>query len=373
MNPVMLRFVPTTATKTNGFCALILAGGRGTRFWPRSRKNAAKQVLPILGERTMLELTLERIAPLVASPEDIWILTSRELRPTVLRQAPQVPSSQVIAEPVGRNTAPAIGLGAELVLRARGDVTMGVFPADAYITNQEVFLNVVQAGIKETQRPGKLVVLGVVPTRPETGYGYIEVVHDPHSKAKALRVKRFTEKPNQALAQEFLEAGHFYWNAGIFLWRAASVLEALAEFLPATSEILRRIAEAPRSKLAVMLERWYQECENVSIDYAVMERSRNVVCIPAPNLGWKDLGSWGAVYEQLAPEGGTVALGCRVVELDAENNFVQVEGKTVALIGVSDLVVVETPDALLIVPRLKSQKVGKLVEKLESEGRAKLL
>src|SRR5690348_604480 len=119
--------MPTTATKPNGFCALILAGGRGTRFWPRSRKHAAKQVLPILGERTMLELTLERIAPLLNSPEDVWILTSRELRPTVLRQAPQVPSSQVIAEPVGRNTAPAIGLGAELILRARGDVTMGVF------------------------------------------------------------------------------------------------------------------------------------------------------------------------------------------------------------------------------------------------------
>lgn len=321
----------------------------------------------------MLELTLERIAPLLSSPEDVWILTSRELRPTVLRQAPQVPSSQVIAEPVGRNTAPAIGLGAELILRARGDVTMGVFPADAYITNQDVFVSTMQTGIKEAQRPGKLVVLGVVPTRPETGYGYIEVVHDPHAKAQALRVKRFTEKPNLALAQEFLEAGHYFWNAGIFLWRAASVLEALAEYLPATSEILRRIAEAPRSKLAAMLDRWYQECENVSIDYAVMERSRNVVCIPAPNLGWKDLGSWGAVYEQLAPNGGTVTMGGRVVELEAENNFVQVEGKTVALIGVSDLVVVETPDALLIVPRAKSQKVGKMVEKLEAEGRGKLL
>ncbi|HVA63826.1 MAG TPA: mannose-1-phosphate guanylyltransferase [Terriglobales bacterium] len=365
--------MPSPAIKPTGFCALILAGGRGTRFWPRSRKNAAKQVLPILGERSMLELTLERLRPLLASPEDIWILTNRELRPQVLRQAPQVPSSQVIAEPLGRNTAPAIGLGAELILRARGDVNMGVFPSDAVIANNDAFVNLVRTGVKEAQKPGKLVVLGIVPTRPETGYGYIEVVHDPRSKAQALRVRRFTEKPNAAQAKEFVEAGHYYWNAGIFIWRASSILEAMAEFLPATSEILRRIAEAPRSKLAAVLDRWYPECENISIDYAVMERSRNIICVPAPNLGWNDLGSWGAVYDQLAPNGGTVAQAGPVVELDSANNFVQVEGKTVAIVGISDLVVVETPDALLIVPRAKSQKVGKLVQKLEAEGRTRLL
>lgn len=321
----------------------------------------------------MLELTLQRLQPLLASPEDVWILTSRELRPAVLRQAPQVPPAQIIAEPVSRNTAPAIGLGAELILRARGDVSMGVFPSDAYIGNDDAFVTSVRLAIKEAQKPGKLVVLGIPPTRPETGYGYIEVAHDPHAKATALRVKRFTEKPTLAHAQQFLEAGHYYWNAGIFIWRASSVLEALAEFLPASAEILRRIAEAPRSKLGSVLERWYQECENISMDYAVLERSRNILCVPAPNLGWNDLGSWGAVYEQLAPHGGTVTLAGQVVELDSENNLVQVEGRTVALVGVSDLVVVESPDALLIVPRSKSQKVGKLVQKLEAEGRTRLL
>jgi len=330
-------------------------------------------VLPIFGERTMLEQTLDRLRPLLASPEDIWILTSRELRPAVLRQAPQVPSSQIIAEPMGRNTAPAIGLGAELILRARGDVNMGVFPSDAYIANPEAFANAVRAGIKEIQKPGKLVVLGIPPTRPETGYGYIEVVQDPRSKAAALRVKRFTEKPSPAQAKEFVESGNYFWNAGIFLWRTSSVLESMAEFLPATAEILRRIAEAPRSKLAAVLERWYPECENISIDYAVMERSRNIICVPAASLGWNDLGSWGAVYEQLAPKGGTVVQAGQVVEVESENNLIQVEGKTVAIVGISDLVVVETPDALLIVPRGKAQKVGKVVEKLESEGRTKLL
>ncbi|MGH9393995.1 MAG: mannose-1-phosphate guanylyltransferase [Terriglobales bacterium] len=364
--------MPPTA-KPQGFCALVLAGGRGTRFWPRSRRGAAKQVLPILGEKTMLELTLERLRPLLTSPDDIWILTSRELRPTILRQAPQVPPAQIIAEPVGRNTAPAIGLGAEMILRARGDVNMGVFPSDAYIANPDAFANAVRLGVKEVQKPGKLVVLGIEPTRPETGYGYIAAVQDPRSKAQAMRVRRFTEKPNAAKAKEFFEAGHYYWNAGIFIFRASSILEGLAEFLPASAEILRRIAEAPRSKLAAVLEHWYQECENVSIDYAVMERSRNLICVPVRNLGWNDVGSWAAVYEQLAPRGGTVTTGGGVIELDSANNFVQVEGKTVALVGVGDLVVVETPDALLIVPRAQSQKISQLVQKLEAEGLTKLL
>ncbi len=321
----------------------------------------------------MLEMTIERLQPLLSAPEDIWIMTSRELRPAVLRLVPQVPSAQVIAEPVGRNTAAAIGLGAELILRARGDVNMGVFPSDSFIANQEMFIHLCRLAIKEAQRPGKLVVLGIEATRPETGYGYIDVVHDPRSKTQAVRVKRFTEKPNLAQAKEFFEAGHYYWNAGLFLWRTSSILEALAEFLPASAEILRRIAEAPRSKLTAVLERWYPECENISIDYAVMERSRNIVCIPAANLGWNDLGSWAALYQQLAPHGGTVVQAGQVVELDSANNLIHVDGKTVALVGVSDLVVVETSDALLIVPRSQSQKVGKLVQQLDAEGRARLL
>lgn len=321
----------------------------------------------------MLEQTLERVRPLLASPEDIWIMTSRELRSQILRLAPQVPPHQVIAEPVGRNTAPAIGLGAELMLRARGDVTVGVFPSDHYIAGVEAFQATAATAIKEAQRPGRLVVLGIPPTRPETGYGYIEVIEDPRARGAAFRVQRFTEKPSLPQAREFLEAGHYYWNSGMFFWRASSILEAMAEFLPATSEILRRIAEAPRSKLSAVLERWYIECENISIDYAVLERSRNLVCLPAPNLEWNDMGNWAAVYEQQAPQGGTVTLAGEAVELDSTNNLIAVEGKTVAIVGVSDLVVVETPDALLIVPRNKAQKVGKLVQKLEADGKTRLL
>lgn len=360
--------------KTDEFCAVVLAGGRGTRFWPRSRRHAAKQVLNIIGEGTMLEQTLGRLAPL-AQPENTWIITSRELRGTVLRQAPRVPAQQVIAEPVGRNTAAAIALGAELILRTRGDVPMGVFPADHVIEHTQKFNAIARVGMQEARRPGRLVVLGIPPSRPETGYGYIEVVEEPHRREPppVYRVRRFVEKPDLPHAREFIAAGNYYWNAGIFIWRASAILEALAEHLPEISERLRRVAEAPRSKFTAALERWYPGCQNISIDYGVLEKARGLVCLPAGGMGWNDLGSWGALYAELAPGGGTVTQGGNVVELDAANNFVQAPGKTVALIGVKDLVVVETPDALLIVPRAQAQKVGRLVAELEKQGREKLL
>lgn len=364
--------MPQSTTKTEGMCALVLAGGRGTRFWPRSRRTAAKQVLNIIGEGTMLEQTLARLAPLVP-PENIWIITNRELRPTILRQAPGVPPAQIIAEPVARNTAPAIGLGAELILRARGDVPMGVFPSDHMIDQPNAFLNVIKAAVHEARRPGRLVVLGIPPTHPETGYGYIEVAQDPLARGVAQRVVRFTEKPSAATAREYLASGNFYWNSGMFVWRASSILEALAEYLPETSENLRRIAEAPKSKLTAALDRWYPDCENISIDYAVLEHSRNIVCLPAGGMGWNDLGSWAAVYEELAPQGGTVAVSGDVIEIDSANNYVQAEGKMVALVGVKDLIVVETPDALLIVPRAEAQKVGKVVQVLEQQGKTRLV
>ncbi len=361
-------------TKREEFCAVVLAGGRGTRFWPRSRRSSAKQVLNIVGETTMLEQTLARLEPL-AEPQNTWIITSRDLRSAILRQAPRVPPAQVIAEPEGRNTGPAIGLGAELILRQRGDVPMGVFPSDHLISRPERFQSVIRAAIHEARRPGRLVVLGIPPSRPETGYGYIEVIEEPHRREPvgAQRVRRFTEKPNLAQAKEFVAAGNYYWNAGMFVWRASSILEALAEHLPDTSERLRKIAEAPKSKFTAALEHWYPGCENISIDYAVLEKTHGLVCLAAADMGWNDLGSWAAVYEELAPQGGSVIQAGEAIEIDAFDNYINVPNKTVALVGVHDLVVVETADALLIVPRQQSQKVGKIVKELEKQGKEKLL
>jgi mannose-1-phosphate guanylyltransferase len=365
----------TIPPRTDEFCAVILAGGRGTRFWPLSRRHSAKQVLNIVGEGTMLQQTLKRLKPL-AAPRNTWIITSRELRQTVLKQAPEVPPAQVIAEPVGRNTAPAIGLGAELILRSRGDSIMGVFPADHLISEPANFVKVIQRAIGEARRPGRLIVIGVTPTHPETGYGYIEVIEEPQRKRSeaALRVRRFTEKPDARTAREFVEAGNYYWNSGMFVWRASSILEALAEYLPMTSERLRRITEAPKSKFTLAMERIYPESDNISIDYAVLEKARNLSCVPAPELKWNDLGSWSAVYNELASENsGTVVRSGEVVEIGSAGNLIAVEGKTVGLVGVHDLIVVETRDALLVVPRAEAQRVSELVKELERRGKDRVL
>ncbi len=367
---IICLFMPNTGE----LCAIVLAGGRGTRFWPRSRRLRAKQLLNIVGTGTMLQQTLQRLRPLV-TPQNTWVITSRELRSAVLTQAPEIPPAQVIAEPEGRNTAPAIGLGAELVLRARGDVPLGVFPSDHLIGNPEKFAAVIHAATTEARRPGRIVVMGISPSRPETGYGYIETIEEPtrRKEGSPLRVRKFVEKPDLAHAKQYKEAGNYYWNSGMFLWRASTILEALAEFLPGTSERLRKIAEAPKSKFAAALAHWYPACDNISIDHGVLEKARGIVCIPAPGLDWNDLGSWAAVYEQLAPRGGTVSQAGEVVEYESGNNFIHVEGKTVGLVGVKDMIVVETADALLIVPRSQAQNVGKLVQELEKRALEKLL
>lgn len=354
------------------FAALILAGGRGARFWPRSRVRTPKQLLNIAGEGTMLEQTLARVRQLTR-PENIWIITSAEQRSSVISQAADVPTAQIIGEPVGRNTAPAIGLGAELILRARGDVTMGVFPSDHLIRNRAKFLTILRAGIAETQRPGRLLVLGIPPERPETGYGYIEVIEDPRARGGLLRVRRFIEKPNPSTAAKLVQAGNYYWNAGMFLWRAAGILEALAEYLPGTSERLRRIADAPRSKFSSALQRWYSGCSNISIDYAVLEKSPNLYCLPAGNIGWNDLGNWDAVYRELAPEGGSIATAGELIEIGSANNLVHAPGKLIALLGVKDLAVIETSDALLVLPRSQAQTVKAVVDQLEKLGKNQYL
>ncbi len=359
-------------SQTEDFAALILAGGRGSRFWPRSRRRTPKQLLNILGEGSMLQQTLTR-ARLVSRPENIWIITSAEQRAQVIAQAGDVPTAQIIGEPVGRNTAPAIGLGAELILRARGDVPMGVFPSDHLVRHPGKFQTLIEAGIGEIQRPGRMLALGIPPTRPETGYGYIEVIEDPHARRGALRVKRFIEKPGEAVARRLVQAGNYYWNAGMFLWRAATILEALAEYLPGTSERLRRIADAPRSKFSSALTRWYAGCADISIDYAVLEKAPSLYCLPASGLGWNDLGSWEAVFQELSQDGGSVKQAGELLEIGASGNFVFAPGKTVALVGVKDHIVVETPDALLIVPRSEAQSVKSLVEELEKEGKTNLL
>jgi mannose-1-phosphate guanylyltransferase len=359
--------------KYSNFYPVILAGGRGTRFWPLSRKKRAKQLLALDGKQTMIQQTVQRLLPL-APVKKFWIITNEDLRPAITQQLPKLPQDQVLAEPVGRNTAPAIGLAAFLLLRKDPHAVIGMFPSDHVIADELQYRETLERGIAIAAAGPNIVVLGIRPNRAETGYGYIEA--GSSFQGEALRVRRFTEKPDAGRAAEFVAAGNYFWNSGMFLWGARTLADALREHLPKTAALLEEIAAAfGTRKFAATFRKLYPKCENISVDYAVLEprsakgeQAGNIFCLPA-DFGWNDLGSWTALHEHHTaksnpPEGNLVA-GSGMFLLNARGNYVHAPGKFVAAVGVSDLVVVETEDALLITTRKHAQDVGKIVKYLD--------
>jgi mannose-1-phosphate guanylyltransferase len=374
------------------FYPVILAGGRGTRFWPLSRKRHAKQLLALDGKQTMIQQTVARLAPM-AAPSRFWIISNDDLRPAILRQLPKLHAKQIIAEPAGRNTAPAIGLAAFLLLRHDPDAVLGLFPSDHVIADPVQYRATLAKGIEIAAAGENIVVLGIRPIRPETGYGYIEA-GAPEALPKAgaldhqgtlpLRVRRFTEKPDLGLARQFLDAGNYFWNSGMFLWRGDTLANALREHLPNTAPLLEKIAAAYGTrKFADTFRKLYPKCENISIDYAVLEprsakgeAQSRIFCLPS-DFGWNDLGSWTALHEHQVAKakrgGGNQVSTSGRFTLNAQNNYVHVLGKFVALVGVSNLVIVETDDALLITTLDQSQDVGKVVKHLDEKKLHKLV
>jgi mannose-1-phosphate guanylyltransferase len=367
--------------KTPNFYPVILAGGRGTRFWPLSRKKRAKQLLALDGKQTMIQQTVARLLPL-ASAKRVWIITNDDLRPAIAKQLPKLPKAQILAEPVGRNTAPAIGLAAFLLLRSDPDAVLGLFPSDHVIADEQHYRETLKSGIEIAAEGENIVVLGIQPTRPETGYGYIEA--GSALQDGVLRVRRFTEKPDSVKAQEFLAAGNYFWNSGMFLWSARTLANALREHLPKTADVLEKVAAAfGTRRFPSVFRKLYPRCENISVDYGLLEprsakgeQAANIFCIPAA-FGWNDLGSWTALHEHHSaksnpPEGNLVASSGAFL-LNAQSNYVYAPGKFVAAVGVRDLVVVETPDALLITTRQQAQDVGKVVKHLDEKRLHKLV
>ena len=362
------------AVKTN-FYPVILAGGRGTRFWPLSRKRRAKQLLALDGKRTMIQQTTARVLPL-APAKRFWIITNEDSQREIARQIPRLDKRQIIAEPVGRNTAPAIGLAAFVLLRSDPDAVIGLFPSDHVIGDENRYRQVLERGIEIAAAGENIVVLGIRPTRAETGYGYIEA--NVTEKQEAFRVRRFTEKPNAERAAKFVSAGNYFWNSGMFLWSARTLANALREHLPKTAPLLEKIASTfGTGKVTGTLRRLYPMCENISIDYAVLEprsskgeRNSNIFCLPA-DFGWNDLGSWTALHEhhiaKSQPSDGNLISGEGTFTLNAEGNYIHAPGKFVAAVGVNNLVVVETDDALLITTREQAQDVGKVVKYLDEK------
>jgi len=370
------------------FAPVILAGGSGTRFWPRSRRTRAKQVLALDGGSTMIQQTLDRLLPLAAT-DDVWVITNKLLDEVIAGQLPQVPRANILSEPAARNTAPACALAAFLLEPTAPDTVIGIFPSDHVIGNQARFAEVIRAGVALAARGEKIVVLGVPPTRPETGYGYIELGEViPGQNVQTRRVKRFTEKPNRARAEEFVASGNYAWNGGIFLWSARTLAYAIREHCPAMAPLLEKIAAAYGTPdFDRVFAEIYPQCENISIDYAVLEprsakgeSKAEIYCLPA-DFAWNDLGSWASLHEHVAegtPEEAALKNVCdgaqsKSVIIDAQGNYVYAPGKVVALVGVKDLVVVETADALLITTRERSQDVGKVVAELKASGREELI
>jgi mannose-1-phosphate guanylyltransferase len=381
---VVARGAPVSREKLLAH-AVILAGGRGTRFWPRSRTRTPKQLLNIVGRDTMLEQTAARLAPLFPASRQ-WVVTNAEQAAAVRRQLPRLARSHILAEPTGRNTAAAIGLAAAHLLHSgmgkENDAIMAVLPADHYIAQPARYLKIVRAALHVAHASGSLVVLGIPPSRPDTGFGYIERSSGMVLNAgnvPVFSVRRFTEKPALKLARKYVASGRYLWNAGMFFWRVSTFLGNLEKFLPKTHDALMRLAgEIGTPRYARTLARIYPKLENISVDYAILEPATrraaapSVFVLPA-EVGWSDIGSWAAVYELLARETGENVSAGRVVALDARGNFLWSPKKFVAAIGVHNLVVVETEDALLLCPRDRAQDVGKIVKWLEGEKLSRLL
>ncbi len=306
--------------------AVILAGGRGTRFWPRSRTRTPKQLLNIVGKGTMLEQTVARLRPLVPAAR-IWTVTNAQQESAVRKQLAKASRARVLVEPVGRNTAAAIALAAFHIQHfTKGDVLMAVLPADHYIAQTSKYQKIVGAALHVAHEPGRMVVLGIPPTRPETGFGYIERTGTAigSNEIPVYPVRRFAEKPGLETAKEYLASGNYQWNAGMFFWRVSTILDELKKHLPRTFDVLQ-------------------------------------------------VGSWEAVYELLTRSFGENIYGNAGHFIESSGNFVSSPGKFIAAIGVNNLVIVETPDALLICPRDRAQDVGKIVKWLEQRELQNLL
>jgi len=347
--------------------ALVLAGGSGTRFWPASRRARPKQLLTLEGERSLLQATIDRLAPLVA-PERVWVATTEALAAAVREQLPELGADRLLIEPALRNTAPAIGYAlSRMPAEVRGGA-VAVLPADHRIADPEAFREALATAARIAAERDRILALGVVPRWPETGFGYLELDAAQPGADGEKRVARFREKPDRATAESFVASGRHLWNAGMFVFRGTTLLDRLERFAPELGEGVRAVAEAPPERVAEL----YGGLPSISIDYALMEKLDELWTL-ALDCGWDDLGSWQALFEILAADAdGNRGRGATFA-VDAKDNLLFSDGGAVAVLGVEGLVVVRTADAVLIVPRERAQEVRRLVDLLEASGRTDLL
>lgn len=354
--------------------AVIMAGGTGTRFWPKSTSKHPKQFLKLFGDRTMIQQTVDRLSPDINS-ENVLVVTNIDYISFVENQLPSVPKHQIIGEPVARNTAPCIAAAAAILHKIDPDSTMVVLPADHRIENHNRFLKVLSGAAELADATDSLVTIGIKPNRPETGYGYIQYVLDKEKKAgdfSAYPVKNFTEKPNAETAEKFLKSGDYVWNSGMFIWKTSTILNAFKKYQP---EIFKLTEKLIQSEMADEdIHQFYNACPSISVDYGIMEKADNVHVIPA-EFGWNDVGSWRSVHELADKDEQENSLApAHTVVLKSGSNLVQSEsGKQIVLIGVDNVALVETEDAIMVLNLDNDQDVKTIVEQFKADPEKKKL
>jgi len=343
--------------------AVILAGGSGSRLWPLSRQHFPKQFLTLDGNATLLQTTINRISPVIDA-KNVLIVTQESYAKGEAYHA--LLSYETLFEPIGRNTAPAIALAAAYLMSKEEDPVMVVLPADHIIKDEARFCEHLNSAIKVAEG-GKLVTFGIQPVRPDTGFGYIKVRSGDNSEV--LEVDRFTEKPDHATAERFLKDGNYYWNSGMFVWRASTILAEIQRHLPVVHQMIDIIVAESRvaGTFQQAVEKHFSSIPSISIDYGVLEKSDRVSLIPC-DIGWNDVGSWDAVHEISDKDENGNALQGNVIELDCKNSLIRAEKRLVATIGIEDLCVIETADAVLISKSDQTQRVREVVDELQHRG-----
>jgi mannose-1-phosphate guanylyltransferase len=347
--------------------AVVMAGGVGSRFWPRSRERSPKQVLEIIGSGSMISNTFARIQPLVPA-EKAMVVTNKLQKDIIHQQVPALPMQNILTEPLGRNTAPCIGLAAKWIHRQDPEAIMVILPADHIIRNTDEFLRVLQRGVHVAHENDALVTIGIKPTHPETGYGYIQFEdsseQNPYAVDGIYRVKTFAEKPNLETAEKFLQSGDFLWNSGMFIWKTRVILQEIERYLPELGEQLAKLDPVIGTEsYQAALERVYGVIRSISIDYGVMEKASNVF-VAKGDFGWSDVGSWDEVVRLTPTDNEGNALRGTVIAKDSHRNYIDAGNKVVATIGVDDLIVITTDDAVLICKKGSSQDVKEVVDYL---------
>ncbi len=357
----------------NLFC-LIMAGGSGTRFWPRSRAAKPKQYLNIVGDESLLQSTIKRFSTFT-DPQNIYIVSSKSQAEVLEAQTPELPAQNLIYEPVGKNTLPCIGLTAMFAEKEDPGGIMVVSPSDHLVEDNDLFRDTVLAASKIADERDGIVTIGITPSYPATGYGYVKTAENitAGEKISQYKVERFVEKPDRETAEKYLDEGRFFWNSGLFVFKVRVFLEAVEQFAPALYKDLRKIQQdMGNPSFPQTLDSVYRAVENISVDYGIMEHAQNIYLVEG-NFGWNDLGSWESVYEvEEKDKNGNAGQG-EVYLHDTRNSYVYVQNEMVALIGLDDVVVVRDGNATLVCKRENAQDVKKIVERLKSENRREFL